>query len=337
MNLMPFIIKKIRFLSAVIVLSAAGCASFELPPLEPETPEDIIKAKEIWQKAEERDSNIESSAGWINDSYSQMTIKSLTDVPIQKYQDYKKFLDAGRTVYIVNHPGFFTFFQYSKINRSENETAENIIDIFINRGGASAGKNNEAPYNPKIINVMREFERIERNFIEFKSTEQKLVILVLPGNYKKYSNYRYKNNHDEYLRYLNDISNNSESVLYLESKKPNNGRLTDQDIITFLEFLHKIGAKSIMLGGEYVGRCQEDFYKQLADMAGALITVEIVPELSPPSPDDINSGAKDLLTQDNRLDVQAAAYNIFKNKYEKLDATPKIRRLGSRLFYEKPD
>ncbi|MDO9289471.1 MAG: hypothetical protein Q7T83_11870 [Thermodesulfovibrionales bacterium] len=331
----------------LLALLIGGCASTEIIPVIPaaqNSPEEILRAKEIWQKIEERSRTVENNPEWIDNSYTGINIRSLSTLPIGKYTDYKKFLDNG-TVYIINHPGYYTFFHHPKISRKDNSPSKSIMDMFLEKDSASwtdvfwensSEKGSTKRYDKESVRIMKEFERIERNFLEFKSTEQKLVIIIVPGNYKKYSNYTYKNGNDEYASYLNEVTNLSESVLYLESKKPNRGQLLDEDLNTLTEFLQKAGATSIMLGGEYIGRCEEDFYKHLLGAIGATIPVFIVPELSPVSPDDMNRRMKDLLDSDNKLDVQAATYNILNNKYEKLETTPKLRNLKSRLSYERP-
>lgn len=335
---MAYIVKVIFLLLTIIFIT--GCESPEPLPVisfAPETPEDIRMAKEIWRKVEERNNAVENTQEWIKESYDVMKVRPLNTLPTYKYVDHKKFLDNG-SVYIINHPGFYTFFQHPKITRKL--MTNNIMDIFLEKGRTSENSSeagSKSRLDQKVINIMREFERIERNFLEFKSTEQRLIILILPGNYKKYSSYTYKNEADEYLRFINDVTNMSESVFYLESKKSNRGQLSDDDFNTLMEFLQVTGATSVLLGGEYIGRCQEDFYKQLSDTLGDNIVIEVVPELSPVSPDDMNSKMRDLLDSNNKLDIQAATYNILNNTYNKLDTKPKLRNLNSRLFYEKPN
>ncbi|MEW6602984.1 MAG: hypothetical protein AB1499_18580, partial [Nitrospirota bacterium] len=241
------------------------------------------------------------------------------------------------TVYIINHPGFYTFFQHPRIAREAKSAPGNIMDLFIEKFEESSNTGLKSRHSATVVSIMREFERIERNFIEYKSTEHKLIIIILPGNYKKYTIFSYKNDNDEYMRFINDVTNMSESVLYMESKKPNRGQLNDEDITTLTEFLQKVGAKNILLGGEYVGRCQEDFYKQLSESLAGTAIVEIVPELSPVSPDDMNPRMKDLIGPDNKLDISAATYNIRENTYEKIESVFRLKNLGSRLLYERPD
>lgn len=323
----------------LILLIICGCApeATIVVTTIPETPEEFARAKEIWNKVEEQKNAIKNNPNWLNDSYNGIKIKSLANIPIERYTEYKKFLDEGK-LYIINHPAYYTFFHHPKIERKDN--TKNIEDIFITGEELavedSAEKKSVNRHNKDTIKIMREFERVERNFLEFKSAEQKLVILIIPGNYKKYSKYRYKNGNDEYARFINEATNLSGSVVYLESKKANIGQLIDEDLNTLVEFLHKIGVTSVLLGGEYVGRCQEDFYKQLSE-AVSRISVEIVPELSPVSPDDMNKKIKNLLDSNNKLDIQAATYNIFNDTYQKLSITPKIINLKSRMSYEKPD
>lgn len=336
-------LKKIKIL-IFSLLFMIGCASAEkelIPVISmvPETPEEIRRATEIWKKVDERNRTIEDNPEWINNAYDGIKIKSLSSIPMERYEGYKKFLDAGK-VYIINHPAFYAFFQHPKIDRKNDSLSKNIVDMLLKEENAPVtipdGKDS-AGYNKKVIKTLLEFERVGRNFLEFKSAEQKLVILILPGDYKKYSIYRYKDGPDEYARYINDVTNMSESILYFESKKPNQGQLIDEDLNTLIDFLHKIGATSIMLGGEYIGRCEEDLFKQLSETIGSTIGIEIVPELSPVSPDDMNKEMTDLLTPDNKLDIRAATSNILNDKYNKLEVTPKISNLRSRMSYEKPD
>jgi hypothetical protein len=329
------IISLFIFVSLII-----GCAVPEpLPVISfmPDTPEEIQRAREIWKKVDERNRTIEKDPEWIKESYNEIKVKPLNTLPTYRYAEYNKFLDNG-TVYIINHPGFYTFFQHPRIKRKDNQMAYNMMDIFLSKSAEnSSGKGSKSRYEEKVINAMREFERIQRNFLEFKSTEQKLVIIILPGSYGKYASYTYKNEDDEYARFINDVTNQSDSVFYLESRKANRGQLSDDDLNTLTEFLTKVGAKSVLIGGEYVGRCQEDFYKQLIDVIGSKIAIETVPELSPPSPDDMNTKMMDLLGPNGKLDIQAATFNIMKNKYDNIDTTPKLRNLRTRLFYESPD
>lgn len=337
----------VKIFSLLIALLIAGCSSTEKIPVIPaaqDSPEEILRAKEIWQKIEERSRTVENNPEWIKNSYTGINIRSLSTLPITQYADYKKFLDDGK-VYIINHPAYYTFFHHPKINGENKSLTKGIMDIFLEKSNASwvnglwdssSEKSNTKRYKKEFTDIMREFERIENNFIEFKSAEQKLIILIIPGNYKKYSNYSYKNGHDEYARYINAVTNMSESVLYLESKKPNRGQLIDEDLTTLAEFLQKAGATSVLLGGEYIGRCEEEFYKQLSGAIGGAIPIEIVPELSPVSPEDMNRRMEDLLDSNNKLDVRAATYNLLNDKYEKLETTPKFRNLKSRMSYEKP-
>ena len=329
-----------KFLLPLLLLIIYGCApeATIMVTTLPETPEEAARAKEIWQKVEERKKAIKNNPEWINDSYKGVKIKSLSNIPIERYPDYKKFLDDGR-VYIINHPAYYTFFHHPKIERKDN--TKNIEDIFIAGEELavedSAEKKPVKRHNKDAIKIMREFERIERNFLEFKSAEQRLIILIIPGNYKKYSKYRYKNGTDEYARFINEATNLSESVVYLESKKANIGQLIDEDLNTLIEFLQKIGTTSIFIGGEYVGRCEEDFYKHFSSGISSNIPIELIPELSPVSPDDMTPNMKPLLDQNDKLDIQATTHNIFKNMYDNMDSVPKIRNLKSRMSYEKPD
>ncbi len=170
-------------------------------------------------------------------------------------------------------------------------------------------------------------ERRMRDFLEFMSEQKKLVIVVVPRDYSKYKGYKYRKGKDEYTRYLNEVTNLSESVLFAESRSPNRGYLTDEDGIRLMEFLLSVKAKNILIGGGYIGRCLEDFYALLTEEFGPE-GIYLVPELSDISPRELNRKiAKKLLTPDGKININLATANMSADVYHIQEARPRLKNL----------
>lgn len=270
---------------------------------------------------EERNRTVEDSPAWIQNAYEGLKIRRLNSVSEKEYEDYRKFLENG-AVYVIVHPGYFPFFQYKDMPAEEKQPEEDYL-----------GKKNVVErllsVPPPDINfsVLQAQERRTRDFLEYKSTEEKLIIIVLPRNYKSFKGYVYKNGIDEYARYLNEVTNLSKSVLFVESKSASRGYLLESDMVRLLEFLSSIGAKKVYVGGGYIGRCLEDFYIDISDVYGSE-DVFIVPELSDVSPRELKGGlARGLLMPDGTIDVGVATQNLKTEAYGTQEIRPKLRNL----------
>jgi hypothetical protein len=170
-------------------------------------------------------------------------------------------------------------------------------------------------------------ERRMRDFLEFMSQRQKLVIVVVPRHYERYKGYKYRKDHDEYTRYLNEVTNFSESIIFAESRSPNRGYLTDEDGIRLMEFLLSVDAKTIYIGGGYIGRCLEDFYKLITQEFGPE-DIYVVPELSDVSPRELTKKmAKTLLTPDGDINKVIATQNLITDVYNIQETSPRIKHL----------
>ncbi len=151
--------------------------------------------------------------------------------------------------------------------------------------------------------------------------------MVVPRHYNRYKGYKYRKDYDEYTRYLNEITNFSESIIFAESRSPNRGYLTDEDGIRLMEFLLSVNAKSIYVGGGYVGRCLEDFYALLTDEFGPE-DIYIVPELSDISPKELTKKmAKNLLTPEGDINKALATDNLVNDVYHIQEIQPRIKHL----------
>jgi hypothetical protein len=59
-------------------------------------------------------------------------------------------------------------------------------------------------------------------------------------------------------------------------------------MVKLYAFLQQVRADKILIGGGFIGRCQREFYNQMAAYLEK-VTAYIVPEISSISPDDIST------------------------------------------------
>ena len=322
--------KTARYLLLLLSLPLCGCASSSLS-VEIQSPydggtemsgEERLKSDLVLREIEERNRAIEKDPAWIKESYNGFMIKGLADVNEKDYAHYSQYLD-NRAIYIIVHPAYYTFFSDSDKLPEDPEKEEGMS------GRNAVERLLEASARSYKINVMKAQEKMLRDFLEFASTEKKLVILVLPGGYRTYSGYRYRKNSDEYMRFINEASNGSDSVLYVFSRKTSKGTLSEDDRALLLKFIYGIRADSVLLGGGYVGRCLEDFYKSVEPYIGE-DKIYVVPELTAISPSDMTRDlAAFILRSDGTLDAGRLSYCIIKNAIGNQDITPLIRNLSA--------
>ena len=288
-----------------------------LPPvgttgLSPSAINDILR------EVETRNKEVEDEPAWIEKSYEGLMVRRLTNVSEREFPRFKKYLDNG-SVYILVHPGFFSFFHYPiKLRRSDSDDVSefNVVELLLKRRAKTAK-----------FALLQAQERRTRDFIEFKSVQKKLLIIVIPRNYQEYSGYTYRKSRDEYMRYLNEITNFSESVLFVESRSPNRGYLNDDDAIRLVEFILSVDAKTVYLGGSYVGRCLEDFYTLLTREYGNE-GIYVVPELSDLSPREINGKiATELLRPDGGIDKRVSLRQMQEDVYSVQETIPRMLNL----------
>ena len=184
---------KTTLLWVISLITAAGCsvslsemtryeASEILPPVgSVDIDHEIVD--EIIEKVEERNSSVEDDPEWIKRAYTGLMIRRLVNVPPNEYKDYKQYLDNG-SVYIMAHPAFFPFFHYPKKlvdNTSKTISKQNVVEKLLE-------------LNPKNFEfaALQAQERRTRDFFEFKSTQEKLIIIVVPRNYYRYTGYTFK-------------------------------------------------------------------------------------------------------------------------------------------------
>lgn len=280
---------------------------------------DPAEVQETIAKIEERNRTVENDPEWIRRSYNGLMVRKLNNLPEREYRNYRKYLDDG-SVYIIVHPAFFPFFHYPQEVPLIDE------DAFLPRHNVVERLLSIKPKDEEFA-LLQAQERRMRDFLEFMSTRKKLVIVVVPRNYNQFRGYKYRRGRDEYTRYLNEVTNFSESVLFAESRSPNRGYLIDEDGIRLMEFLLSVKAKNIYIGGGYIGRCLEDFYVLLTEEFGP-DDIYIVPELSDISPRELNRKlARTLLTPEGGIDPALATANMNTDVYRIQEVRPRLRNL----------
>jgi hypothetical protein len=131
------------------------------------------------------------------------------------------------------------------------------------------------------FDLMRMQFELEKQKIVERAGSGNVVIIVVPGDYASESFAP-----TAYVSYLNSITGDRK-VYYVLSETASSGTLPVNDMVALYVFLQSSGARKIMIGGGFIGRCQREFVSQLTNYIDKSMTI-IVPELSTISPDDIN-------------------------------------------------
>ncbi len=313
-------------MAAVVFVLFSGCATPQATPHGIEPPRIItgdlkdgerLHAEEVVKKILERNSTVEADRGWISESYQHFRVKDLDDLEEKDYGNYAAYLDHGN-VYIIVHPAYYTFFgdEIGQYKVADAVGSSNVMERFLRDTTSSASER-----------LVKAQEKMLRDFIEYMSTERKLLILLLPYSYRTYKAYKYRDGKDEYMRYINEVTNESPSVLYFYSRYPNRGVISGDDRKKIIKFLYAIRANSVMLGGGFIGRCLDEFYKDLQRNYGES-KLFMVPELSSISPADISdSSAADIMKPDGTINISKLTRMIEENRIGRQDASPKLRNL----------
>lgn len=287
---------------------SAGCASVQTETVTPALPFDdrslgeFIEQKQqhissVMDAVEKRNQDVEKDPLWISWAYSTLNIRKLQDVPAGSYGEYAKYIDSSKSVYIFVHPSYYLFFHAKKpqVTRPSLDMKDSLVDLFLKESPQKA-----------VLRLEQVQQRNEKNFLEYLTMDEKLVILLLPRNYRTTNSYTYMNSKDEYTRYLNEIANGSPSILYMESESASVGRLLSDDLVVLLSFLEAIGAKSVLIGGGYVGRCQKEFYNYVTKYSFGS-SYFIVPELSTFSPDDVTETTAGSFFENDQINLKACS------------------------------
>jgi hypothetical protein len=235
--------------------------------------------------------NYNSETG--TDETGVLRARYLRDITQGEYFHYRQYLDDG-TAYVIVHPGYYQFF-HRKIQSLKDES-------------------------PLVHKYMLTQLKEEENFIRRLSKERKLIVLVLPG----------KKHPQEYIDYLNRSISEGESIVYLKSIKTNSGKLSSGDRKRLKDFFEKIGVGQVIVGGGYVGRCQEKVYTTLLKELGE-DRVAIAPEISSISPNDLSDATVKMFTSaDGTPDFRVISAFIRNGGAKTLNKRANIRNLDNK-------
>ncbi len=161
---------------------------------------------------------------------------------------------GSREVIIMVHPGYSLFFR-SRERNLHSEVKYDLLKLQLDSEAAS----------------IRAIARSGRP-----------LILVVPGDYQNESIAPLS-----YTYFLNSLTEGSTSVLYIYSESSNSGTLATDTMVNLYRYLQSMHMDRVLIGGGYIGRCEREFYSELATYIDNIRTY-IVPELSSVSPDDIS-------------------------------------------------
>lgn len=276
-----FIMKKFY----VIILCAALGACVSNPNLKmgeyyPTQTENLDK---VIAEVEHRNNTLEQHPDWISMASQRFLLRELSTVRVDAYENYRKYLDNG-ALYVIVHPAYSVFFNNDDPYSDSKDTVESFL--------------NETAYTQSSRLIMEQ-ERSLRDFLEITSTRNRLIVLVLPDNSQQY-----RMGTDMFTLYVNSVTNGSDSVLYLYSKKPNGGHLSEGSKQQLIEFFKAVDPERIIIGGGYLGRCIEGFYRDFSSSPfGERMLIS--GELSAFSRDDLKDLDIDDFLKDGKLNIAA--------------------------------
>ncbi|HAK60213.1 MAG TPA: hypothetical protein DCO77_07490 [Nitrospiraceae bacterium] len=141
----------------------------------------------------------------------------------------------------------------------------------------------EKNYSDAMFNLLRHQFESESGFIEDQAQAGEIVILILPAGSVSRTTH-----HLSYTSYLNRVSSSGNSVLYLFSRSASSGSLARQDMLALYHFLRSVNPRRVLIGGGYIGRCQEEFFHQFVTYFDGM-PIFFVPEISTISPKDLSA------------------------------------------------
>lgn len=316
------------FISSCATTSDMEGIRLSLNPKRYKKKEDHERFNSMVAALTERNRTLEKSPEWLAQAYQGFMIKNFSELSPSEYGHYRQFMEEN-TVYIVVHPAFYVFFESPPVMSPKKEMTKfpehNLVERFYARPSLLDYK----------FRLLQEQERLLRDFMEVVSSSRKLLILVLPGKgYKEHLSYGYTEGFDEYARYINEVTNQSDSALYILTASWDSGFLTDDDLKKFIAFLSELNPRNIIIGGGYIGRCLQNFYYQITQSYGSK-GVYLAPEISAISPNDMHlQWVQGLLTSSGKINFKAAAQNLLTpNAYGVIASPPSIKGIVSYSFY----
>ena len=298
-------------LIAALLALSLGCAP-AMTASERYRERESAHVRMVFARIDEQNRTEKKTAAWLAASYASVGIRNIRDISPQEYASYGRYVPNG-DVYLIVHPGYFPYFDKWDIPRppadySGGYPAQNTMERVTA----------DLPKGDVIYRSAREQEKVLRDFLEFQSLEQGLVVLILPRDYQKNTTYGQVAGYDEYARYLNELTNGAGNIVYIESDTHYSGKLRDDDLRVLLHFLKAVGARTLHLGGSFMGRCLDGFYGSLRTSMFSQ-DLSFVLELTAFSPTDMKADKVSLLTSAGTLSIERVE-NYFR-KFAYMPAT----------------
>lgn len=316
------------FLILLLIL-VSGCAKTTVAVKPAATAEERererVRVQNVFSKIDEQNRTRKRSPEYLKEAYQGIGIRKLNDIPRDRFTAYAGYLHKDQLLVVV-HPGYYAFFQHTG-QAPAGETRDGYpVQNVVERLTADLRP------DQKNFLIMREQERVLRDFLEFAAQEKKLVVVIVPGGYKDHMTVKPGSDRDEYARFLNDLTNRGESIVYLESATWSDGFLSPQELELFSSFVTAVGARRVVIGGGYIGMCLDNFYSSIANTSvprkNAAFAIDLTtasPLLDPPL-------GVELLDKDGRLDVNGLK-QYFRAKGDAL-LKGDVKRLRRNPLYE---
>ena len=281
---------------AALLALCIGCAP-ALTTSEKFRERESARIRAVFAQIDETNRTEKKSTPWLTTAYASVGIRNIRDIPPQEYASYGRYVRNGE-VYLIVHPGYFPYFDTWDISRppadySGGYPAQNTMERVTA----------DLPKGEAIYRSAREQEKVLRDFLEFQSLEQGLVVLILPRDYKKNVTYGQVAGYDEYARYLNELTNAAGNIVFIESDTHFSGKLRDDDLRVLLHFLKASGVRTLLLGGNFMGRCLDGLYGSLKTTMFSQ-DLFFVLELTAFSPTDMKADRVSLLTGAGTLSIE---------------------------------
>ena len=143
---------------------------------------------------------------------------------------------------------------------------------------------------PKCSLLRKQLDN-EARYIKDEAARGNFVVLVLPADPVIENGAPAR-----YAAYLNSLAGAGRSVFYVFSRTSSNGSLSAEDMLALYSLISGLKVERVLIGGGYIGRCQMEFYSQIATYFDKA-RIFFVPEISTASPADISAKeAADILS-----------------------------------------
>lgn len=143
---------------------------------------------------------------------------------------------------------------------------------------------------PKCSLIRKQLDN-EARYIKEEAARGSVVVLVLPADPTIEAGLPAR-----YAAYLNSLAGRGRRVFYVFSRTASNGALLAEDMLALYSLITALKTELVLIGGGYIGRCQKEFYSQIATYFDKS-RIFLVPEISTVSPADISEKeARDILS-----------------------------------------